>query len=258
MIGKKLYLAVFAVVALVLGGLAPIPVQAVHQVLIEGEQDFDGDGLIGAAEDTDGRDFVFGTITAALGADNGGLAQNGKATIVTSGRFNESVMITGQVFLQGAPGVEADIEGFVPPAAGPGDRRGAPGVIINTSGSSLPNPVVTLKNLSIRNWTDGVRIMGGAKVNIIDCVIENNLAAPNSTATSDGIVVSDGSSVAVIGTTITRNKNAGIRFDDGTTGAVTTSTITFNAGAGIRRGAATVVFDRVTVIGNNPDFASGQ
>jgi hypothetical protein len=255
MIRSKLYLVFFTLVALICVGLGPSSVQAVHQVLIEGERDFDGDGLIGMAEDTDGRDFVFGTITAALGADNGGLAQNGKATIVTSGRFVESITITGQVFLQGAPGVEADIEGFVPPANGPLDRRARPGIVVNTSGSTLPNPVVTLKNLSIRNWTDGIRVMGGSKVNVVDCAIENNLGAPGSAVTSDGITVSEGSAVAVIGTIITRNRDAGLRFASGTSGVVKGSTITFNGGVGIQRDG-NVLFDAVTLLGNNPDFMS--
>ena len=42
-----------------------------HPVLVEGESDFDGDGLLGVAEDTDNdTDQVFGTINAALAAPN--------------------------------------------------------------------------------------------------------------------------------------------------------------------------------------------
>ncbi len=76
-----------ALVATVLGLTASV--SANHPVLVEGEKDFDGDGLIGAAENTDG-DLVFGTITAALAAANGAAAQNGRVTIVTSGRFADS------------------------------------------------------------------------------------------------------------------------------------------------------------------------
>ncbi|MBA2427390.1 MAG: hypothetical protein H0V60_09975 [Actinobacteria bacterium] len=92
-----------------------------HAVLVEGEQDYDGDGLIGQAEDNDNAtDRIFGTITAALGAANGGAGQTGRVTIVTSGRFFESVTIaptTGNVTLEAAPGVEANVE-----AVAVGDR----------------------------------------------------------------------------------------------------------------------------------------
>src|SRR5688572_19028551 len=78
--------------------------------------DFDGDGRIGSAEDTDGADRIFGTINAALGPGSGAAAgtganQNGQITIVTSGRFAEKLIITGaNVGLQGAPGVSASID----------------------------------------------------------------------------------------------------------------------------------------------------
>src|SRR5438552_3982322 len=89
-------------------------VSANHPVLVEGEQDFDGDGLIGDAEDVDNAtDQVFGTITAALGSANAGVNQNGRVVIVTSGRFLGTVNITaanGNVTLEGAPGVEANVE----------------------------------------------------------------------------------------------------------------------------------------------------
>ena len=39
-----------------------------HPVLVEGESDFDGDGLLGTDEDLDG-DRVFGTLSVALAAD---------------------------------------------------------------------------------------------------------------------------------------------------------------------------------------------
>jgi hypothetical protein len=63
----------------------PVLAWANHAVLVEGELDFDGDMMVGLAEDNDG-DVVFGTITRALGAAPA-LGQNGTAFIVTSGRF---------------------------------------------------------------------------------------------------------------------------------------------------------------------------
>src|SRR5918993_3800996 len=60
--------------------------------------DFDGDGRIGTAEDTDGADRIFGTLNAALGPGTGAAAgtganHNGRITIVTSGRFAETLYI---------------------------------------------------------------------------------------------------------------------------------------------------------------------
>ena len=57
-----------------------------HPVLVEGESDFDGDGLLGTDEDNDG-DRIFGTLSVALAADLGAINNNGKITIVTTGRF---------------------------------------------------------------------------------------------------------------------------------------------------------------------------
>ena len=119
-------------VAVILGGLGVWRISdANHPVLVEGNNcadagpnvttvppgtcgDFDGDGLIGTAEDTDNNtDRIFGTINAALGADRNGASQNGRVTIVTSGRFAEVVNITaanGNVTLEAAPGIEANID----------------------------------------------------------------------------------------------------------------------------------------------------
>src|SRR5918993_5814851 len=68
-------------------------VSANHPVLVEGNcdspvpgttivslgtcGDFDGDGRIGTAEDTDGTDRIFGTIAAALGPGTGAAAGTG-------------------------------------------------------------------------------------------------------------------------------------------------------------------------------------
>src|SRR6185295_8448403 len=87
-----------------------VKVSANHPVLVEGNcdspvpgttlvspgtcGDFDGDGRIGTAEDTDGADRIFGTLNAAIGPGTGAAAgtganYNGKLIIVTSGRFAE-------------------------------------------------------------------------------------------------------------------------------------------------------------------------
>src|ERR1044071_9765419 len=94
--------------------LSSTKVEANHPVLVEGNcdspvpgttivekgtcGDFDGDGRIGTAEDTDGADRIFGTLTAALGPGTGAAAgtganSNGRIVIVESGRFAESLTI---------------------------------------------------------------------------------------------------------------------------------------------------------------------
>lgn len=133
-------------------------VSANHPVLVEGEADFDGDGRLGTAEDTDGDDRIFGTITAALGAANGGANQNGRVTIVTSGRFHEQLIVSnanGNTTIEAAPGVEATIDAVATgtrAAQFSGStnvvRQGQPGIIIN----SPNNRYVTLRNLVVRNW----------------------------------------------------------------------------------------------------------
>src|SRR3954462_5867265 len=119
-------------------------VSANHPVLVEGNcdspvpgttlvspgtcGDFDGDGRIGTAEDTDGADRIFGTLRAAWGPGTGAAAgtganHNGSILIVTSGRFAEQLIIgnsgfivgegaanPGNVTIEAAPGVEADID----------------------------------------------------------------------------------------------------------------------------------------------------
>src|SRR5262245_5806981 len=116
---------------------ASVAVEANHPVLVEGNNaadgppgttlvpagtsgDYDGDGRVGTAEDTDNAtDRIFGTLTAALLGTNGGANANGDVMIVTSGRFGELVRIpnpaagqatvNGVTILQAAPGVQADI-----------------------------------------------------------------------------------------------------------------------------------------------------
>src|SRR5687768_12969205 len=103
--------------AALLGGMAyvsSVNVAANHPVFVEGNcdspvpgttlvapgtcGDFDGDGRIGTAEDTDGADRIFGTIFAAIGPGTGAAAgtganHNGLVLIVRSGRFAEPIYI---------------------------------------------------------------------------------------------------------------------------------------------------------------------
>lgn len=132
--------------------------------------DWDGDGVIGAAEDADG-DRVFGTIAAALGS--AGINQNGSITIVTSGTFPEVVSITaanGNVTLQAAPGVEANIDAVLQGDSGSGARQNAPGIVVNSPATRI----VILRNLTSRNWSEGIRIGGDSRVQMQHVRVENN------------------------------------------------------------------------------------
>jgi hypothetical protein len=193
---------------LLASGLAlPSIALANHPVLVEGEADFDGDGRIGAAEDQDGAagdpsGLTFGTIAGCLGALNAAINQNGICQIVTSGNFAEVVSITNQVTIEAAPGVLANIEAFL---AGPDPRRQqfptaagdanalqrAPGIVIN----SPANRYVILRNLSVTNWTDGIRVMGNSHVLIDDVQVDHNI--------NNGIVISDNAEVLIKNSAIT-------------------------------------------------------
>jgi parallel beta-helix repeat protein len=144
-----------------------------HPVLVEGESDFDGDGLIGADEDADG-DRIFGTIGAALAADFGAVNNNGAVRIVTSGRFPEILSITGSngnVTLEAAPGVDASIDAVLAGFPGNVDRQNATGITINAPN----NRSIILRNLSIRNWNAGIEVLGDSHVTIDNCRVEQNL-----------------------------------------------------------------------------------
>src|ERR1700755_2044304 len=190
-------LLVFAVHA----GAAKVSAQG-HTVLVEGNcdspvpgttlvapgtcGDFDGDGRIGSAEDTDGADRIFGTINAALGTGTGaaagtGINHNGRVVIVTSGRFHESVYIgqnqcgagcpgaasPGNVTLEAAPGVDATIDAQFQgdPAGGNATRLAVNGITV----AYIPNTLagvgrlVILRNLTVRNFTKGAEVSHNAR-----------------------------------------------------------------------------------------------
>lgn len=199
-----------------------IKVSANHPVLVEGNcdspvpgttivspgtcGDFDGDGRIGTAEDTDGADRIFGTLRAALGPGTGAAAGtganfNGKIIIVKSGRFAENLFIgsgglipgegtanPGNLTIEAAPGVNADIDAVLQgdPAGGNTARQGATAITIAYFDSER---VVTLRNLQIRNYSVGVGIFLNSRVHIDSCRFEGNF--------THGIRISDASRVVV-------------------------------------------------------------
>jgi len=186
-------------------------VSANHPVLVEGNcdspvpgttivslgtcGDYDGDGRIGTAEDTDGADRIFGTLKAALGPGTGAAAgtganNNGRITIVRSGRFAEFLLIgalipgypdqgtanPGNVTIEAAPGVDAIIDAVLQgdPAGGNTARQTGSGILIYNGSNTTPTTVVTLRNLVLRNWAEGITTSGSTRVNIDNCRIENN------------------------------------------------------------------------------------
>lgn len=189
------------VVALALFGA--VPGSANHPVLVEGNcdspvpgttivtagtcGDFDGDGRIGTAEDTDGADRIFGTLSAALGPGTGAAAgtganQNGRIIIVKSGRFSEvfngvtnasiNIQSTGHVQIEAAPGVEANIDAVFQgdPAGGNNVRQEGIGVLVSLGTGAT----ATLRNLTIRNYAIGIRQQGSGRLLLENCRIDNN------------------------------------------------------------------------------------
>ena len=233
-----------------------------HPVLVEGESDFDGDGLLGVDEDNDSdTDQVFGTIAAALGSANRAANQNGHVIIVTSGRFNEVVSITaenGDVTLQAAPGVQAEIEAVRAGDPDSASRQGAPGIVVNAPS----NRHVTIRNIVSRNWTDGIRILGDSRVLIDNCRIEHNVNN-NIRATDTSVVAITNSQIVAAGRRQganldnTPNPGNGITFEAFSSGTVVNTVVTGSAGAGISNGAVPTSAVRVsnsTVFNNNPNL----
>jgi len=225
-----------------------------HTVLVEGESDFDGDGMTGTDEDSDG-DQVFGTIGAAVS----GVGDNGKVMIVTSGRFLEQVNLVGNgvTVLEAAPGVDATIGAF----QGGGEpgandtRQQQAGIVVDTDGSF---PIV-IRNITSRNWTDGISVRGASRVTIDDVRLDSNVnygihvqhdarvVVTDSSITSSGYRKS-GTLGATPGGDILPQPGTGIRFEDRSSGIVSFTTVTQSFTAGIHsngrvRLLANTVFD---------------
>lgn len=222
--------------------------------------DYDGDGLIGTAEDNDG-DRVFGTIAAANGIL--GVNNNGTITIVTSGTFAESVTITGNVTLQAAPGVDANIDAVLQGDLDNIARQGLPGIIVNAPA----NRYVVIRNITSRNWTSGIQVNGESRVAIESCRVEHNVnygIEVNDTAR----VKVDKSEVVATGfrlnpdtgdfpTTSDPSPGIGISFEDASRGMVCRTEVSGSFRAGIARASRSVSVTDVCVFDNNPDFQGG-
>lgn len=220
--------------------------------------DYDGDGRIGTAEDTDGADRIFGTIQAAIGAGTGaatgtGANNNGTVTIVTSGRFPEILTISsttsGNVTLEAAPGVRATIDALLQgdPAGGNTARQAATGITIDTTASSK----VVLRNLVIRNYAEGVRAVNSARVFIENCEIEHNLnyglraMGDSRMHISETSILSTGFRVPITGPA---TPGIGISYEGSARGAVVKSQMIGNFSTGLSNmstggGAAVIIYE---------------
>lgn len=236
--------------------------------------DYDGDGNIGEAEDMDG-DNNYGTINAALAA----VAQNGRVTIVANGTFPEIVTINpangGNVSLEGAPGVDANIDAVVQGEPGGADRANSPGIIID--GCSRCR--VTVRNVMTRNWTDGVLVRGQSHAHLDELRAENNLnygvhvvdrarvSISNSQVNASGFRTS----AAGVGRA---NPGTGISYEDASMGSIYWTSVTGSAAAGVevndqrssgrggysrghRQGSNVELFE-VQLFDNNPNFRGSR
>lgn len=237
-----------------------------HSVLVEGESDFDGDGLLGTDEDNDG-DQVYGTINAAVGTMNGSpgnIGDNGQITIVTSGRFLEQVNLagTGVEILQAAPGVEAVVEAFQGGGmAEDNDRRQQqPGIIVHTDGS-FP---VEIRNITSRNWTVGILVRGSSRVTIDDVQLDSNVNYGIQVQGDSKVVVTDsqvnssgyrrsGSLGLTPGGDIPPAPGVGIEFEGGSSGIVSFTTVAHSFGTGIQSNGNVRLLGN-TVFDNSPNY----
>jgi hypothetical protein len=198
--------------------------------------DYDGDSRIGGAEDQDG-DRVFRTLNAAngpLGTNN-----NGTITIVTSGLFPETLRLQGNVTLEAAPGVEANLDAVRQGDPGSTARQGEPGIVVNAP----RNRHVVIRNIQSRNWTSGIRVEGVSRVSLIRVRAEHNV--------NYGIEVTGLARAAITGSEISGtgfrlnpmagdfplanrpDPGRGIEFDDRSSGTVVNTTVAGSFGSGI-------------------------
>lgn len=264
-------------------------VSANHPVLVEGNcdspvpgttlvapgtcGDFDGDGRIGTAEDTDGADRIFGTLRAAIGAGTGaaagtGINHNGTIVIVTSGRFAENVFIgdagfvagqgvvsPGNVTIEAAPGVSAAIDAVLQgdPAGGNTTRQNGDGIDVYYLS---PDKRVTLRNLTIRNFSWGVYATLNSRVTIENCRFENNLNYGVQAVNGARVSIFDSQFFATgvrSGDSVSSTPNPGhaISYEGSSSGEVMSTRITGTAGRAISNtGTGAVTFYEV-FLGNN-------
>lgn len=226
--------------------------------------DYDGDGLIGTAEDND-NDRVFGTLNGAISTGNSAtrLNQNGSAIVVTSGVFAETVNISGNVTLEAAPGVDANIDAFVQgdDAASNTARQGQPGIVVDAP----DNRAVVIRNIRSTNWTSGIQVKGDSSVTVEDVEVDHNI--------NYGIEVLDNAEVNIANTEVSAtgfrvnpatgdfpttsppDPGRGIEFSGGSDGNVFNTTVTGSFDAGIAdESSERVCVAQVSLLDNNPNL----
>jgi parallel beta-helix repeat protein len=144
----------------------------------------------------------------------------------------------GNVTLEAAPGVDANIDAVLQGDPNSGARQNAPGIVVNAPKDRF----VTIRNITSRNWTDGIRVTGDSSTLIDNCRIENNI--------NFGIRIQDNARVQINNTTVaatgyrvsaagdfprtaTPNPGDGIDFEGGTSGLVSQSSVTGSFGDGV-------------------------
>jgi hypothetical protein len=221
--------------------------------------DYDGDGRIGQAEDEDG-DRVFGTLGAAIAAAGGlGANQNGDVIIVTSGVFAETITITaanGNFTLEAAPGVYANIDAVFQGDPGNGARQAAPGIIVDAPS----NRVVLIRNITSRNWTDGILVKGTSRVMLSQVHSDNNR--------DNGVHVQDSARVTIDNSEITGSgfrsggvatpsPGNGILFEGTSRGSVSRTLVAGSAATGIKKTSTGTVTLTDVILSDNATDQSG-
>lgn len=196
--------------------------------------DHDGDGRIGDAEDNDG-DNTFGSIGAAVES----VAHNGRVTIVESGTFPEVVKLNprerASIVLEAAPGVDANIDAVTQGEAGGEERGNSPGIIVD--GCRRCRAIV--RNVTTRNWTEGVRVVGRSHVLLDRVRAEGNLnygirAKDHARVTmTTGNVSATGYRKDAAGAGDAR-PGIGMEFGDHSRALISETVVTGSARAGIR------------------------
>jgi parallel beta-helix repeat protein len=141
----------------------------------------------------------------------------------------------GNIEIAAAPGVEAIIDAVLQgdPAGGNNFRQESVGLLFSTTADRR----IILRNLTVRNWAEGLRAVNAARITVIGCRFQNNR--------DFGIRAADSSRVAVYHSEIsatgfrvgTANNNTlqgvGIYFESDSGGTVAQSLITGSLRAAI-------------------------
>jgi hypothetical protein len=236
-----------------------------HPVLVEGETDWDGDGLIGADEDND-KDNVFATINGAFDAAGfrGGVRVavgdvNGDGVnlrFVATGSFPEQVILTaamGNVTMEAAPGVHVVIDAIRDGDPANAERQSIPGIIVKTGADNR----VILRNIGVRNWAYGMLVQGESHVVIENCRAEHN-GNHNIRVMDTAVVAIHNSEINAAGirggSTNAPNPGNGITFENWSSGVVADTLVTGSFGAGIaNKSNNSVRMVRTTTFDNKPD-----